>query len=870
MKEKQIFDISGMSCAACSAHIEKDLSQLDGVSRLSVNLLNNSMQLDYDEEKLSENDIIRAVESAGYGASPRNKREAARHPGSDRAAAERERAHALSGQKRRLIISLFFAALLFYLSMGHMINWPLPSFFLGEKNAMTFAFTQFLLLLPILAVNQGTFKNGFKSLFHRAPTMDSLIALGSGAAVLYGIYAIFKIAYGFSAGDMDVVHHFSMDLYFESAGTILALVGLGKYMEAKAKGKTTDAISRLLDLSPKTARIEREGAEIEIPQEEVVSGDIVIVKSGEAIPVDAVVLEGQAAVDESAITGESIPVTKTEGERVIGATLLQSGFLKLRATRVGEDSTLARIIQLVDEASASKAPIAKLADRVSSVFVPVVIAVALLAVLIWLALGMSFEFALSIGISVLVISCPCALGLATPTAIMVGTGRGAALGILYKNAEALENAGHLDTVVFDKTGTVTEGQPIVVDVLPLDGQSEDDLLRLAYSIEKFSEHPLAGAIMREAEERKLAILELDNFQQIPGEGITATLGEDTLLAGNLRLLDRFGLKGAHAVELAENAARAGRTPLFFGRGGQLAGVISVADTIKEDSAPAIARLREEGLETILLTGDHKQTAEAIQEQIRVDRVVAEVLPQEKAELIQELRSQGRRVAMVGDGINDAPALASADIGIAIGAGTEIAIEAADVILVKNRLSDVHTLIRLSRATIRNIRQNLFWALFYNALCIPVAAGAFYLLLGLKLSPMLAALAMSFSSVFVVSNALRLRFFREEATVPAPSGQSKISGAAAKPKETADPSADRKGTKNMKKEWNKELTIEGMMCEHCRNHVLKALEAVEGLRDIEVLLEEGKARFTAPAEISDETLMKAVKEAGYQVTMIRSL
>lgn len=867
MKEKQVFDIRGMSCAACSAHIEKDLAKLEGVSKVSVNLLNNSMQIDYDERKLSESEIVRAVESAGYGATPRSERVTAKDPRAEREAADRERVRALGEQKSRLIVSLFFAALLFYLSMGHMMNWPLPSIFLGAENAMIFAFTQFLLLLPILAVNRATFKNGFKTLLRGSPTMDSLIAIGSGAAVLYGIYAIFKIAYGFSISDMAIVHDFSMDLYFESAGTILALVGLGKFMEAKAKSKTTDAIARLIDLSPKTALVTRDGTEIEIPLEEVVSGDLVIVKSGESIPVDAVVIEGQAAVDESAITGESIPVSKVEGDRVIGATILQSGFLKVRATRVGSDSTLSRIIQLVNEASASKAPIAKLADRVSAVFVPVVIAIAVLAVVIWLMMGATFEFALSIGITVLVISCPCALGLATPTAIMVGTGRGASLGILYKDAEALETAGHLDTLVFDKTGTVTEGKPVVVDIIPLSAQSEEELLRLAYSIEKFSEHPLAGAIVREAEARKLAIIDLENFNQFPGEGISATLAGETLLAGNLRLLDRFGHRDSRAEELAEKSAQAGQTPLFFCLGQQLAGVITVADTVKDDSATAIARLREDGLETILLTGDHRQTAEAIQRQIRVDRVIAEVLPDEKAEHITELRSQGKRVAMVGDGINDAPALAAANVGVAIGAGTEIAIDTAGVVLMKSRLSDVRTLIRLSRATIRNIKQNLFWALFYNALFIPVAAGLLYPALGLKLSPMMAALAMSFSSVFVVTNALRLRFFRadDEPEVTSTSNVPEVT------KTTAVQAVEMKGNvSNMEKNWNKELTIEGMMCEHCQSHVREALEEMEGTSNIEVLLEEGKARFQAGTDISDEALMKAVKDAGYQVTMIRSL
>lgn len=755
---KEQFDITGMTCSACSARVEKSVAKLDGVQEVAVNLLKNSMVASYDETILNTDQIVQAVVKSGYGAFPKAENKVQTKSGTQAPAKDIAKEE-YQNMKRRLIISMIFAIPLFYISMGHMMGWPLPGFLLGMENAMSFAFTQFLLLLPVVFVNFKYYRMGYKTLFHGAPNMDSLIAIGSSAAIVYGIYAIYKIGYGLGHGDMAVVHSFTMDLYFESAGMILALITLGKFFEARAKGKTSDAITKLMNLAPKTATVLRNGREQEIPVEEVALGEILIVKAGESIPVDGILTEGSSSIDESALTGESIPVEKQAGDKVIGATINKSGYFKMQATKVGDDTTLAQIVRLVDEATSSKAPIAKLADKVSGIFVPVVILIAVAATVCWLIAGQSFEFALSIGISILVISCPCALGLATPTAIMVGTGKGAANGILLKSAEALETAHGIDTVVLDKTGTITKGQPAVTDMAAVNGTDETGLLQVAASLEKLSEHPLAEAIVSEAESRSISFLPVKNFLQIPGQGIIGEIDGQKCYAGNRRMLEENHIEGGKLMVLGDEMANEGKTPLFFARGNQLMGAIAVADVVKPTSKQAIDELKQMGIETIMLTGDNARTAEAIKRQVGVSRVVAEVMPQDKEREVRILQDAGKRVAMVGDGINDAPALARADVGIAIGAGTDVAIESADIVLMKSDLLDAVTAIQLSKAVIRNIKENLFWAFFYNVIGIPVAAGIFFTAFGWKLSPMIGAFAMSFSSVFVVSNALRLRFFK---------------------------------------------------------------------------------------------------------------
>lgn len=713
----------------------------------------------YDETALNRDDIIQSVEKAGYGASVKEetqKSQVSSNTGAEKKDAAKEQYKLM---KKRLFWSAVFTIPLFYISMGHMFGWPLPQGLLGMENAMNFAFTQFLLLVPILFINSHYYKTGFRTLFEGSPNMDSLVALGSGAAVVYGIYAIYKISYGLGHMDMQMVDSFMMDLYFESAGTILTLITLGKTLEARAKGKTSDAITKLMDLAPKVARVERNGKEMRIPVEEVQAGEIIIVKAGESVPVDGVVLEGNSSVDESALTGESIPVEKHEGDTVIGATINKTGYFKMRATKVGNDTALAQIVRLVDEATSSKAPIAKLADKVSGVFVPIVITIAIVSTVVWLLAGYGLEFALSIGIAVLVVSCPCALGLATPTAIMVGTGRGATNGILIKSAEALETAHSLNTVVLDKTGTITQGKPVVTDILTEKGKKEEEVLQIAASLEKLSEHPLAEAIVAEAKKRRINFLPVEDFKQIPGQGISGNINGKVCLAGNSRMMNAFRVSNDKLVRLGEQLADNGKTPLFFSYGGKMVGVVAVADVVKPTSKQAIQELSSMGIEVVMLTGDNKKTAQAIQKQVGVDRVVAEVFPEDKEKEIRRLQEQGKKVAMVGDGVNDAPALARADVGIAIGAGTDVAIESADFVLMKSDLLDVSTAIQLSKAVIRNIKQNLFWAFIYNIIGIPIAAGVFYLAFGLKMNPMIGALAMSFSSVFVVSNALRLRWFK---------------------------------------------------------------------------------------------------------------
>lgn len=876
--KKETYDITGMSCAACSARIEKGISGMEGMQQCSVNLLKNSMTVSYDEAELDSGKIIHQVEDIGYGASLHQTQGSKTTGASGRGknGATDAAAAAAKQMKQRLIVSLVFTIPLFYISMGHMAGWPLPLWLLGARNHMIFAFTQFLLVLPVLIAGGHYFKNGLKNLWHRSPNMDSLIALGSGAAFVYGIYAIYKIAWGFSIEDMDMVETFGMNLYFESSAMILTLITLGKFMEARAKSKTSEAITKLMDLAPKTAKVLRNGQEEEISVDDVQNGDILVVRDGDTVPVDGKITEGFASVDESAITGESLPVDKQTGDPVTGGTINRTGYFQMEATAVGEHTTLSKIIQLVDDATSSKAPIAKLADRVSSVFVPVVITIALLAAILWLLAGQSFEFALSVAISVLVISCPCALGLATPTAIMVGTGRGAAKGILIKSAEALEITHSIDTVVLDKTGTVTQGKPVVTDVIALEAdgktagentQAYTELLQLAFSLEKMSSHPLAEAIVKKAEACSAAFREVSDYEMIPGQGIAGTIDKARCLAGNRKLMETNRIDISVAAGLQEKLADEGKTPLYFAQGGKFLGVIAAADVVKPTSREAIARLQEMGMDVIMLTGDNARTAEAIKKQVGIKTVIADVLPQDKEEKVRQLQEQGHKVAMVGDGINDAPALARADVGIAIGAGTDVAIESADIVLMKSDLMDAASAVSLSRAVMRNIKQNLFWAFFYNAIGIPVAAGVLYPAFHILLNPMIGAAAMSFSSVSVVSNALRLRFFtpkwkQESGTADLQTtengGMMEQSTAAAEIADRIAQNDESKGETTMKKT----IKIEGMMCQHCVKAATKALEGVAGVTAVTVSLEDKQAVVEGSA--TDEALTAAIVDAGYEV------
>lgn len=866
MKKEQ-FNVTGMTCAACSARVEKAVGRLPGVDKIAVNLLKNSMVVEYDEAALDTQKIIGAVTEAGYGASLKEAAQQGKAAKSAQASANDIARQEYETVKKRLKLSLVFAVPLSYISMGHMMGWPLPEIFLGVENAMIFSLTLLLLVIPVVFINFKFFRVGFKTLFAASPNMDSLIAIGASASLVYGVYALYKIAYGFGHGDLALVHRFSMDLYFESAGMILTLITFGKFLEARAKGRTSDAITKLMDLAPKTAVVERDGAELEIPVEEVEKGDILVVRSGMSVPVDGVLTEGHAAVDESAITGESIPVEKETGSKVTGATVVKSGFFKMRADRVGEDTTLAQIVRLVDDATSSKPPIAKMADKVSGVFVPAVIGIALITAAVWLLLGESFEFALSNAIAVLVISCPCALGLATPTAIMVGTGRGAASGVLIKSAEALETVHEVNTIVLDKTGTITQGEPGVTDVLYSKSAGEAQLVKTAASLEKYSEHPLAQAIVKYAEQKNVQLAPVTGFAQQAGRGIKGVMEGKGCFGGNRRMLEEAGLYDDNVKMLEEKLAAEGKTPLFFARDGILLGIIALADRVKPTSRAAIEEMKRMGLEVVMLTGDNARTAQAIQKEVGADRVVAEVLPQDKETEIRRLQQQGKKVAMVGDGINDAPALARADVGIAIGAGTDIAIESADLVLMKNDLLDVAGAVQLGHAVIRNIKQNLFWALFYNAICIPVAAGVFYPWFGIKLSPMLGALAMSFSSVFVVTNALRLRFFNP---VYAADTVADASGAAAHECRVEAVDILNTNKKERVDTMKKVLDIEGMMCQHCVAHVNKALSGIEGVEAVEVSLENKNAAVTLAADVSDDALVKAVVDAGYEVKGVKTL
>ena len=883
---KQTFDVTGMTCAACSARVEKASNKVEGVERATVNLLKNSMEVEYDGDPATVVAICAAVEKAGYGASPRVEDVSAAAgpvggsaPLASSGNARQEAAAKEARQVRmRLIVSFVFTIPLFYLSMGHMFGWPLPAVFLGDENTLIFAFTQFLLLLPVIFVNFKFFRVGFTTLAHGGPNMDSLIALGSTASTVYGIAAIYRIGAALGTGDLSAAHAAAMDLYFESAAMILTLITLGKYFEARAKGKTTDAISKLMDLSPKTATRRRaDGSEEEVPAEQVRPGDILVVKAGEGVPADGTVVEGEGTVDESVITGESVPVEKTVGDPVTGATINRTGWFAMRAERVGADTALAGIIRLVDEATSSKAPIEKMADRISGVFVPVVIAIALVTFVVWLAIGGTIAEAVNHAISVLVISCPCALGLATPTAIMVGTGRGATSGILVKSAEALETACVVKTVVFDKTGTITKGEPQVTDVVAF-GCKASDLVGLALSLERKSEHPLAQAIVAYADAAGATAQDIEGFAQVPGGGIEGKVDGIACLAGNARMMAERGVDVSAAAESAARMADDGKTVLYFAHAGRLAGVIAVADVVKPTSAAAIAELGRMGIDTVMLTGDNERTAAAIQRRVGVGRVIAGVKPDGKERVIRDMAQQGR-VAMVGDGINDAPALARADVGIAIGAGTDIAIESADIVLMHSDLADVPAAIGLSRATMRNIKQNLFWALFYNAICIPVAAGVLSGI-GLNLNPMIAAAAMSLSSVCVVSNALRLRTWKPAAIPELAEGSDPTATQARgiEVRVAEEPSSQEgisvgiaggEGKDQGEKEiiMEKTLHVGGMMCQHCVARVKKTLEAIDGVEEAIVDLEGEKATVKLSADVADDVLVNAVVEQDYEAEMM---
>ena len=822
------YNVTGMSCAACSARVEKAVSKVDGVTSCSVNLLMNSMGV---EGTASPESIIAAVEAAGYGASLKNAPSAAK-------AAQKEeiKDKETPKMKKRLAASVVFLAVLMYFSMGHMVGLPLPSYFAGDHAAV--GLVELLLTVAIMVINQRFFISGFKGLINRAPNMDTLVALGSTAAFAYSVYALFGAIKAQTAGDMQTAMSYMHEYYFESAAMILTLITVGKMLESRSKGKTTDALKGLMELAPKTANIIKDGKEQSVPVERVQKGDIFVVRPGESIPVDGTVIEGTSAVDESALTGESLPVDKQEGSFVSAGTVNRSGFIRCEASRVGEDTTLSQIIKMVADAAATKAPIAKIADKVSAVFVPSVITIAAITIIGWLIAGRDFGFALARGISVLVISCPCALGLATPVAITVGSGVGARNGILFKTAVSLEEAGKAKTVVLDKTGTVTSGKPVVTDILPAEGTSGKKLLEYAYSLETKSEHPLAGAVNLKAEESGSTAREVTDFEALPGNGLVAKLDGKELVGGNLGFISERAQVSAQQREAAESLAEQGKTPLFFAYDGKLLGTVAVADTIKEDGAAAIAELHKMGLEVIMLTGDNQRTADAVGKAAGVDRVIAGVMPDGKEKVVRELSEQGKTI-MVGDGINDAPALTRADTGIAIGAGTDIAIDAADIVLVKSRLGDVPAAIKLSRATLRNIKENLFWAFIYNVIGIPVAAGVFINLFGWQLNPMFAAAAMSLSSFCVVTNALRLNFFKT----------------GAKPE---------KKTKEEKKTMEKTLKIEGMMCGHCEATVKKALEELPQVTSAEVSHESGTAKVTLNADISDDALKAVVEAKGYKV------
>ena len=801
--------------------MDKSVRHIDGVNDVNVNLLSHSMTVEFDESKVNDAIVMKAVEDAGY-----------------KAALEKEKMEVkqedeTENKKKNLILSFVFLIPLFYIAMGHMMGAPLPSILIGHENIMIFALVQLFLVLPIMYLNRSYYQRGFKSLFNKSPNMDTLIAMGSSAAAIYSIYAIFMMAYYMGRGQVNVAHDYMMQLYFESAGMILTLISLGKYLESRSKKKTTEAIEKLMNLMPSTAVVLKNGQEVIVDIKDVCVDDIVIVKSGESIPVDGVIIKGQTSVDESMITGESLPVDKKVNDKVIGATMNVEGYIQIKVTHTSEDTVLSQIIQLVEDASSSKASIAKLADKISGIFVPVVIAIAIIAFVVWQIAGESFHFALTCGISVLVISCPCALGLATPTAIMVGTGKGAQLGILIKSAENLELLSKADTIILDKTGTITKGKPTVTEVIPL-GISENELLKLAGTIENASSHPLAKAIVKYVKNKNIEADTLTSFESVSGQGLKAMYLNKELLSGNKRLMEAHNIDLSDVYEKSEQLAKVGKTPLYYAYNNKVIGMIVVSDVLKDTSKLAIESLKQKGLQVYMLTGDNQLTAQAIANELGIE-AIAEVLPQDKEQKVRELQQNNHKVIMVGDGINDAPALMRADIGIAMTSGTDIAMDSADIVLMKNDLCDFVSSIELSHAVIKNIKQNLFWAFFYNVIGIPIAAGVFYPISGLLLDPMFGAAAMSMSSVFVVSNALRLRFF-----IP-----KHIRG------------------KQEEKDMVKVIDVEGMMCPHCVAHVKKALDAIEGV-SAEVSLEKNQATVTLTQQVNDETLIKAVTDAGYEV------
>ena len=884
MKER--FDVTGMTCSACSSHVEKSVGKLTGVENVSVNLLTNSMQVEFDENKLDTAGIIKAVEDAGYGAAVKDEHAKSGAKTSGQSGSQENNGLSaveqnVKNMKKRLIVSLIFWIPLMYVSMGHMIyqwlNIPMPPFTMnflhGNENAITYAFTQFLLLLPILIANQKYFKNGFKTLWHRSPNMDSLIAIGAGAAILYGIFAIYRIGYAMGHGDMMVVHQYAHDLYFESAGTILTLITIGKYLETKSKGKTSEAITKLLNLASKTVTAVRDGVEQVVDAADVEKGEIFLVKPGESVAVDGIVLEGKSSFDESAITGESIPVPKQEGDTIVSASINKSGLIRAKATKVGEDTTIAQIIRLVEEASSSKAPIAKMADKIAGVFVPAVITIALITGVIWLISGATFEFAMSTAIAVLVISCPCALGLATPVAIMVGTGKGAENGILIKSGDALETAHQIDTVVLDKTGTITQGKPVVTDIICAAGKNADktQLLQIAGSLEKGSEHPLAEAIVNYCVTNNISLEKVTDFNALFGKGIEGTVSGTHYYAGNEKMMEEKGISlSTEQKNQIQALAKQGRTPLLFADEKQFLGIVAVADVVKPTSKEAVQKFRDYGIHVIMLTGDNEVTAQAIKEQVGIDEVIAGVLPTQKEEKISALKQAGHKVAMIGDGVNDAPALASADVGIAIGAGTDVAIESADIVLMKNDLLDAVGAVKLSKAVIRNIKENLFWAFFYNSIGIPLAAGVLYPLFQIKLNPMFGAAAMSLSSVCVVSNALRLRWVKLHDAKKTQSEPYQDVAASTIADINQHNALDNniKSTNNDKGEstMTTTISIEGMMCAHCQAHVEKALKEVAGVTEVTVSLENKNAVVTGDASV--EALKQAVVDAGYEVTDVK--
>lgn len=822
---KQKYDVMGMTCSACSAHVDKAVRHLDGVQDVNVNLLSNCMVVDYDENKVNDAMIQKAVEDAGY--------KAALETQSVQAQKQEE---TVDDKKKSLILSFVFLIPLFYISMGHMMGAPLPSFLVGESNMMVFALTQLFLTLPVMYINRGYFQRGFKSLWHRSPNMDTLIAMGSLAAAIYTIYAIFMMGYDLGHGQIHQAHQYMMQLYFESAAMILTLISLGKYLESRSKKKTTEAIEKLIHLMPSVATILKDGQEKEVAIEDVQVGDIVVVKSGQSIPLDGVIIDGQTSIDESMITGESLPVDKTVNDRVIGATMNVEGYIQVQVTHTSQEATLSQIIELVEEASSSKAPIAKLADRISGIFVPIVIVISLVTFILWMTLGQqTFHFALTCAIAVLVISCPCALGLATPTAIMVGTGKGAQLGILIKSAENLELLSKAQSIILDKTGTITQGKPQVTQIEALH-MSEDELLTLAASIENSSQHPLAKAIVAYAKEKKISLQKVEQFEMLSGKGLKGWIHGKMILSGNQRLMKEHDIDLSPVEALAQQLSNHGKTPLYYAYDGQIIGLIVVSDVLKQTSAKAIEQLKAMGLSVYMLTGDNRLTANAIGKELGI-QVIAEVLPQDKEKYIRDLQAQNQRVIMVGDGINDAPALMRADVGIAMTSGTDIAMDSADIVLMKNDLLDVVNAIELSHAVLKNIKENLFWAFFYNVIGIPIAAGLFYPFFGWLLDPMFGAAAMSLSSVFVVSNALRLRFFK-------PKYQNQIK-------------------KQEVNQMEKKMNIEGMMCPHCQKHVSQALNSIEGVKAT-VDLENHCAYLQLDHDIEESLLVKAVEDAGYSV------